>query len=195
MENIDTTLMNAEEIKIAYAKRREENAKENKLRLRLHLWTKEEYKDKALRECALKTYDVVKKAITNRVTEKIEYSSNPQVQEVRVNRFVDNFVKKNIYYVRFPSICYLEMNEFIEDIATRDNYDTTDYICFSNDIYKYIDIHFKHFLTNGAIQIYIDGINYTKNPTMYNVNLALMIAINATDNSLKFRNAISNPNK
>jgi hypothetical protein len=159
-----------------------------KTKLRLHLWTKEEYKDKTLRECALKTYDVIK-----RVIEKVDCSPNPQMQEARENKFVDNFIKKkNIYYARFPSICYLEMNEFIENIATRDNYDTTNYICFSNDIYKYIDIHFKHFLTNGAIQIYIDGINYTENPTMYNINLALMTAINATDNSLKFRNAIAN---
>lgn len=163
-----------------------------KTKLRLHLWTKEEYKEKALRVCALKTYDVVKRALTNRVVEKIEYSSNPQVQEARENRFVDNFIKKNIYYARFPSISYLEIDEFIKSIVSTDDTDTTNYICFDNDIYKYIDIHFKHFLTNGAIQIYIDGINYTKNPTMYNVNLALMTAINTTDNSLKFRNAIAN---
>lgn len=186
----NTELENTKEIVEGDIKSHTEN---KEAKLRLHLWTKEEYKDKALRECALKTYDVVKKAITNRVTEKIEYSSNPQVQEVRANRFVDNFVKKNIYYARFPSISYSEMNEFIESIATTDdNIDTTNYICFSNDIYKYIDIHFKHLLENRTIQIYIDGINYTKNPTMYNINLALMTAINATDNSLKFRNAITN---
>lgn len=161
-------------------------------KLRLHLWTKEEYKDKALRGCALKTYDVVKRALNERVVEKVEYSSNPQVQETRENKFVDNFIKKNIYYARFPSISYLEINEFIESIVTTDNIGATNYICFSNDIYKYIDIHFKHLLENRTIQIYIDGINYTKNPTMYNVNLALMTAINATDNSLKFRNAIAN---
>lgn len=164
--------------------------KEQNTKLRLHLWTKEEYKEKALKECALKTYDVVKRAIANKYIEKIGYNSNPQVQELRENKFVDNFIKKNIYYARFPSIAYSEMNGFIEGIAN-DNIDITNYICLDNNIYRYIDIHFKHLLSNGSIQIYINGINYTENPTCYNVNRALLTAINATDNSLKFKHAIA----
>lgn len=40
-------------IQYTYKKRREENAKENKLRLRLHLWTKEEHRENSILKCSM----------------------------------------------------------------------------------------------------------------------------------------------
>ena len=142
--------------------------KKENTKLRLHLWTKEEYKEKAISnyvDCRLKD-----------TTELI----NPK-----------NHIEDMILDVRTPSLSFSEIPKFIESVSIRDGSAIADYICLDNNIYKYVDIYYKHLLSNGSIQIYIDGINYVENPTWYNINVALMTAMNATDNSLKFKHAIA----
>lgn len=186
----NTELKNPKEI----AERDIKSHMENKeAKLRLHLWTKEKYKDKALKECAEKAYIAAKKERDKRFGERTGFDLSCIVNDVDKNTFINNFIERNILDIRFPSLSYTEIHDFINSLATDTDHDIAiEFICLDNNIYKYIDIHFKHLLSNGAIQIFIDGINYTKNPTMYNINLALMTAINTTDNSLKFRNAIAN---
>ena len=152
------------QIKLNIKQDRNKKMKKENTKLRLHLWTKEEYKEKAISnyvDCRLKD-----------TTELI----NP---------------KNHIEDVRTPSLSFSEIPKFIENQSIRDGSAIADYICLDNNIYRYIDIHFKHLLSNGSIQIYIDGINYVENPTCYNINVALMTAMNATDNSLKFKHAIA----
>ena len=161
--------------------------KKENTKLRLHLWTKEEYKEKAISnyvDCRLKD-----------VTEIIN-PSNP-IEDMILKETKDEFIEDifNLYLnrldVRTPSLSFSEIPKFIESASIRDSNAIADYICLDNNIYKYVDIYYKHLLSNGSIQIYIDGINYTENPTCYNIDRALATAMNATDNSLKFKHAIA----
>lgn len=200
METIDTSFMNAEEIRIAYAKRREEIrlefAKKNKLKLVLHLWTKEEYKENSISKCSM--FSCLDYLITHPetllATTDVGDSFNATLSKkiFKLSKDILNLDTRTLA-MRFPSLSYSELPEFINN-TVENTIQPHNYICFNNDVYKYIDIHLKHLLLNGNIQIYIDGINYTENPTAYNINVALITAINATDNSLKFRNAISSAN-
>lgn len=148
--------------------------KKENTKLRLHLWTKEEHKERAISnyvDCRFKN-----------ITEIINPSNSIEdIFNVYLNRL----------RARTPSLSFSEIPKFIESALIRDGSAIADYICLDNNIYKYVDIYYKHLLSNGSIQIYIDGINYVENPTWYNINVALMTAMNATDNSLKFKHAIA----
>lgn len=159
-------------------------------KLKLHLWTKEERRGKAIIVCLNNVF--------KEITDNVNISTTDYLAKMALKNTKDKAFK-NIadldtvnFDIRTPSLSYIEIPRFIEQIISIENSAVHNYICLDNNFYKYIDIHFKHLLENGAIQIYIDGIHHTEITSTYNINLALMIAINATDNSLKFRNAIAN---
>lgn len=161
-----------------------------KTKLRLHLWTKEEYREKTIIVCV---NNVFKEITDNTNISTTDYLAKMALKNTK-DKALKNIADLDIvnFNIRIPSLSYVEIPRLIEKIISIENSAVYDFICLDNNFYKYIDIHFKYLLENGAIQIYIDGISYTKKPTMYNINLALMTAINTTDNSLKFRNAIAN---
>ena len=161
--------------------------KKENTKLRLHLWTKEERKERAISnyvDCRFKN-----------ITEIINPSNS--IEDMILKETKDECIEDifNVYLnrldARMPSLSFSEIPKFIESVSIRDGSAIADYICLDNNIYKYVDIYYKHLLSNGSIQIYIDGINYVENPTWYNINVALMTAMNATDNSLKFKHAIA----
>ena len=161
-----------------------------KTKLKLHLWTKEERRGKAIVVCL---NNVFKEITDNTNISTTDYLAKMALKNTKDNAF-KNIADLDIanFDIRTPSLSYVEIPRLIEQIISTENSAVYNYICLDNNFYKYIDIHFKHLLENGAIQIYIDGIHHTEITSMYNINLALMTAINATDNSLKFRNAIAN---
>lgn len=161
-----------------------------KTKLKLHLWTKEERRGKAIIVCVNNVFKEITDNTNISTTDYIVKTALKSSKDKSFKKIADLDIEN--LTIRTPSLSYAEIPKLIEQIISIENSAVYNYICLDNNFYKYIDIHFKHLLENGAIQIYIDGIHHTEITSMYNINLALMTAINATDNSLKFRNAITN---
>ncbi len=159
MENIDTILMNAEEIKIAYAKRREENAKENKLRLRLHFWTKEEYRENSISKCSMLScldYLIIHPETllaTTNVGDSFDVTLSKKI--FRLFKEVSNLDSRTLA-MRTPSLSCAEIPEFINNIVEKSK-GVHNYICLDKGIYKHIDKNCKDLVKNGAIQVFVDG--------------------------------------
>ena len=163
-----------------------------KTKLKLHLWTKEERRGKAIVVCLDNVFKEITDNTNISTTDYLAKMAHKNTKDKAVKDISDLDIANFAVKVRTPSLSYAEIPRLIKQIISIENSAVYNYICLDNNFYKYIDIHFKHLLENGAIQIYIDGIHHTEITSMYNINLALMTAINATDNSLKFRNAIAN---
>lgn len=162
----------------------------NNTKLRLHLWTEEKHKEKAIELYAISVFQIYAKERTAATGFKIPIDKkglaklSKEIYELHYDAF----------FTRTPSLSYEEIPKFINDsIAAADCENAIfDFICLDNNIYKYLDINCKKLLQDEEIQIYIDGVPYGTevNNSLYRSTQVILMAINATDNSKKIRRDI-----
>ena len=162
----------------------------NNTKLRLHLWTEEKHKEKAIELYAISVFQIYAKERTAATGFKIPIDKkglaklSKEIYELHYDAF----------FTRTPSLSYEEIPKFINDsIAAADCENAiSDFICLDSDMYKYLDINCKDLLKDGSIVICIDGIECDTfiNDSLYRATQIIFMAINATDNSTKFRKDI-----
>jgi len=163
----------------------------NKPKLRLHLWTKEEHKEKAIELYAVSVFQLYAEQRTAATGFKIPIDKKglTTLSKETYELHYDTF------FTRTPSLSYEDIASFINDAisAAADCENAIfDFICLDNNIYKYLDINCKKLLQDQEIQIYIDGVPYGTevNNSLYKSTQVILMAINATDNSTKIRRDI-----
>lgn len=155
----------------------------NNTKLRLHLWTEEKHKHAAIELFALKTLVTKNHSLLLDRKELLELSARTLELE------------SETLSLRTPSLSYDEMPKFINnnmDAYVMSGGKISDFICLDNNMYKYLDINCKDLLKDGSIVICIDGTECDTfiNDSLYRATQIIFMAINATDNSKKFRKHI-----
>lgn len=150
------------------------NKMNNNTKLRLHLWTEEKHKQEAIKLFALKTLVTKNHSLLVDRKELLELSA--KILEL----------ESETLSLRTPSLSYDEIPKFINnsmDAYVMSGGEISDFICFDNNIYKYLDINCKDLLREGTIRVCINGIEF-------HIEQTICMAINATDNSTKLRKDI-----
>ena len=133
-------------------------AENNETKLRLHLWTSEEYREDALSLCSIQAccgYLRSNPGTFMRGTLGESWQMTLSRKMYALYREASE-LKSVSFSMRTPSLSCLEIPDFVNNIVENSKA-AHNYICLDNDIYKHINTHCKDLLKNGTIQVFVDG--------------------------------------